>query len=297
VRPVRTPLLAALIFFVLSLLIGFHPALRPSGGTQPAAHRALEVRSVSDLIFLLGYEAEIKFTSIDRIPRWATETAQTEHFVYYHAKGDNPIQASLEAQERHYQFFQQVLGIEMPQQLHFVKYPDRSGFAGGLGGRGYIHSKWWFHPHEAVHTFLPSRNRFLHEGVAEAFGTTFYQFWGDFFIPKAEMNVQRLYEATDRLLSVTDTDRRVACSFVRWLFHRHGPEKLVTALREAYPGGSRTRDVIARVYGVPFGDLAAQWQRDQQWLSTQPPPKGFFLHPPWEREARVPVSVPSTGGP
>ena len=147
------------------------------------------------------------------------------------------------------------------------------------------------------HNYIESRNSFLNEGFAEAFGTTFYYFWGDISDQAHEMNIQSLYEGMNRFLDVTDADRRIACNFVRWLFHRYGPERMVTALREAYVEGGRTRDVIARVYDVPFGDLAAQWQRDQEWLSAQQPPQGFFAYPVWDRELRAPVSVPAAGDP
>jgi hypothetical protein len=208
----------------------------------------------------------------------------------------------LHAQERHYEFFKQSFHIKLPQQIHYVKYPDSeilagsfSPIVGGLGGGGYIHSQWWFHPHEAVHNYLRSRNSFLHEGLAEAFGTTFYYFWGDFSDQTSVRSIQSLYEGMDRLFSVTEADRRISCNFIRWLYHRHGPERMVTVLREAYVEGNRTRDVFTRVYDMSFGDLATQCQRDQEWLSEQQPPEGFFAYPPWDREVRAPVSVPDVG--
>lgn len=302
VRPIRTPMAAAVIFAVASLMLGCNPSMRPSVAMQPADGSIMAVRSVSDLIYLLGYEFESK--DLKRIPPWATHTTETEHFIYHHAKGDNPVRGSLEAQERHYRFIKHLFHIELPRQIHYVKYPDRDTFmdsfspgTGGMGVEGYVHSQWWFHPHEAVHTCLRSRNSFLNEGFAEAFGTTFYYFWGDISDQTPDMDVHRLYEGMGRLFSVTGADRYIACNFIRWLFHRYGPEKLVTVLREAYVEGGRTRDVIARIYGVPFSDLAAQWQRDQEWLSEQQPPEGFFAYPPWDREVRITTSVPASGDP
>jgi len=289
VRPVRTPMVAAIIFGVASLILGCSSAMRPSVAMQPADGSAMAVRSVSDLIYLLGYEIESKAMNVRRISPWATETTETEHFIYHHAKGDNPVHGSLEAQERHYEFCKRILCIEMPQQIHYVKYTHEAfadSFApgtGGVGGGGYVHSRFWFHPHEAVHNYLRSRNVFLHEGIAEAFGTSFYHFWGDVSESDHEMSIPALYEGMDRILGVSQEDRVVASNFVRWLFHRYGPKKLVTVLREAYVEGSRTRDVIARVYDMPFSDLAAQWQRDATWLREQPPPQGFFTYPPWEK--------------
>ncbi len=292
VRPVRTPMVAAIILGVASLMLGCSPAMRPSVVRQAADSSTTTLRSVSDLVHILV--CEFASGNIKRLPTWATESTETGHFVYHHAKYDNPILSSLEAQERHYEFFQQQFNIELPRQIHYVKYPNRQMFVdsvspgtGGMVIKGYVHSQWWFHPHETAHTFLRSRNSFLNEGFAEAFGTSFYYFWGDISDSPPKMNIQNLYEGMGRVFSVTEADRRVASNFIRWLFHRYGPEKIVTALREAYVEGGRTRDVFGRIYGVPFDDLAAQWQRDQEWLREQPPPEGFFAYPPWDKEVGV----------
>lgn len=297
VHPVRAAILAAIIFSVATLLVGCCPRMRPSVSMRSANADNMMVRSVSDLIFSLA--SEFEFGYINHIPPWATETTETKHFVYHHANGDSPVRASLHAQERHYEFFKQVFSIKLPQQIHYVKYPDRETIVGAFSpaGGGYIHSRWWFHPHEAVHNYLRSRNSFLHEGLAEAFGTTFYYIWGDFSDHTPEMGIQGLYEGMDRLFGVTEADRRISCNFIRWLYHRHGPERMVTALREAYVEGNKTRNVFTRVYDVPFADLATQWQRDQEWLSAQQPPEGFFAYPPWDREGRAPVSIPDVGDP
>jgi len=288
VRPVRTPLVAAILLGAASLVVGCSPTVRPSITTEPTIGSDLPIRGLTDLIHLVGYKIESK--PLQCVPPWATETIKTEHFVYHYGPGDEPLLASLEAQERHYEFCKSVLCIDMPQQIHFVKYtPERfaDSFApgcGGIGAGGYVHSRFWFHPHEALHNYLRSRKLFLHEGIAEAFGTSFYYFWGDVCDKDFETSIPALYEGMDRVLGVSQDDRVVASNFVRWLFHRYGPKKLVTVLREAYLEGSRTRDVIARVCGMPFGDVAAQWQRDQKWLSEQQPPEGFFVYPPWDKE-------------
>jgi len=302
VRPTRPAILAAMVFSISSLLIGLAPRMLPSAARGSANASSMTVRSVSDLIYLLGSEIEFRRMNVRRIAGWAAKTTETEHFIYFHSESDLPIPASLEAQERHYKFCNRIFP-DMPQQIRFVKYTDeawRDSFypkVGGVGGRGYVHSRFWFHPHEAVHSYQMSRNLFLHEGVAEAFGTSFFYFWGDVCDSDFEMSIHDLYDGMDRVFGLTRTDRVVACNFVRWLFHRHGPAKMVTALREAYLEGSRTRAVFARVYGVPFEDLAVQWQRDQEWLSVQEPPDGFFADPPWGREVPAPVNGAATGEP
>ncbi len=302
VRPSRPAILAAMIFSISSLLIGLAPRMLPSTAMGSANASTMTVRSVSDLIYLLGSKIEHRRMNVRRIPRWAARTTETEHFIYFHSKGDQPDPASLEAHERHYEFCDRIFP-DMPQQILFVKHTNEawrdsySPNVGGLGGMGYVHSRFWFHPHEAVHSYQRSRNLFLHEGIAEAFGTSFYYFWGDVCDKDFEMSIHDLYDGMDRVLGRSRTDRVVACNFVRWLFHRHGPAKMVIALREAYVEGSRTRAVLARVYGVPFEDFAAQWQRDQEWLRVQKPPEGFFAEPPWDREAPAPVSGAATREP
>ena len=155
----------------------------------------------------------------------------------------------------------------------------------------------WFHPHEAVHSYQRSRNLFLHEGLAEAFGTSFFYSWSDACDGGPEMTIHALHEGMDRVAGLGRSDRVVAGNFIRWLFHRHGPSKMVAAAREAYLEGSRTRAVLARVYGMPFEDLAAQWQRDQEWLGDQEPPAGFFVKPPWDARAPAGVNGAATGEP
>lgn len=309
VRPIRTPMLAAIIFSVVSLLIGFIPVMRPSVALQRADRTAMEIRSVSDLIYALGWEIEARRIGLDRVPSWATETTETEHFIYHHAKGDVPFHDSLEAQERHYRFFKNVFHITLPQKIHYVKYPypnngeiregPLASRAGALGGKGWIHARRWFNAHEAVHCYLRSRNMFLYEGIAEAFGSSFSFLWGDERRDPLEMSIQNLRAGMNRLLgsSISNVDRGVGQNFTWWLFYRHGPEKLVAALREAYVESGRTRDVFARVYGVPFNDLAGEWQHDQKWLSERPPFEGFFTYAPWDREVRAPVSAPAAREP
>lgn len=288
VPPVRTPAVVALVVGAASLFLGCCPSARPPLARQSPDGTALPVRSVSDLIHEIG--CAIASRNVCHVPPWATETEETEHFIYHHAKDDSPIAASLDAQERHHAFFKKVFGTDLPQKIRYVKYPDRNSFAdawpdaGGIGGRGYIHSGFWFHPHEAVHSYLRSRNLFLHEGIAEAFGTQFYYCWGDIGDHPIEADEASLRDAMDRLLGRNETERRIAGNFVRWLYQRYGSKKLVATLREAYLEGSRTRDVLARIYGISFTDLASRWEQDQQWLREQPPPAGFFSYPPWDKE-------------
>lgn len=290
VPPRRPTAVAALALGLSVLLLGCCPSVRPMPGGQSADGTALPVRSVSDLIHMVGYAIDSRI--VEQIPQWATETTETRHFVYHYSKGDHPIAASLDAQERHYAFFKKVFGVDLPQKINFVKYPDRNSFAeawpgaGGIGGRGHVHSRHWFHPHEAVHCYLRSRSLFLHEGIAEAFGTTFYYFWGDIAEQPIEVDQASLRKTMDKCLGLDETDRRIAGNFVRWLYHRYGPAKLVAVLHEAYVEGGRTRDVLVRIYGMSFTKLVSRWQQDQQWLREQPPPEGFFAHPPWDKEVK-----------
>ncbi len=246
------------------------------------------------VFFPLGYEWETG--KLTRIPSWATETIETEHFVYHYAKADVPVEASLEAQEQHYQWIKQVFSIDLPARIHFVKYPKNvplPGDVGGLGGKGYVVSHSWFHPHEAVHNYIICRNPFLNEGVAEAFGTTFFYGWeNDWSDPIPMMNVTNLKAAMNRWLKVTQQDRLIGCSFIRWLYHRYGAAKLLKMLQQAHFDGRKNFAVISEVYGLPFDDMARRWQEDQKWLSKQPPPEGFFVYAPWDKEVPVPANMP-----
>lgn len=287
VPPVRTSAVAALILLASSLSLGCCAALRPS----LLIVQSLPARSISDVVYLVACAVETR--NVPSVPRFATETRETEHFIYHYAKGDTPLIASLEAQEQHYAFVKTIFGIELPPKMNFMKYPDFKTFAevwpgdGGRGGRDCIQSTFWFHPHEAVHSYLLTRNTFLAEGIAEAFGTTFFQGWCDFRDSPVPTDVQSLRKAMDHMLGQSSEARGISCNFLRWLYLRYGSEKLLALLRDAYLEGSRTRAVMTRVYGMPFEDLAARWQRDQQWLNEQLPPEGFFLYPPWDKEVRA----------
>ena len=281
--PVRTPVAAALVVGASSLFLGCCPSARPVLAKQYSNGTTLPIRSASDLLHEIGCLIEIECRNVCDVPSWATETQETEHFIYHYEEGDNPIIASLEAQEQHYAFFKKTFGVDLPRKIHYVKYPDRAYKS--MAARGYVHSRRWFDPHEAVHSYLIPRNYFLREGIAHAFGGTFELPWDDYTYKPVKVDEQRLHEAMDRLLDVPDEDRDMARNLVLWLYYRYGPEKLVTILRQSYCEGSRTRDVMARVCGVSFSDLAAQWQRDQEWLHCQPAPAGFFTYSGWDERA------------
>jgi len=226
-----------------------------------------------------------KYTSREKreLPAWATQKHKTEHFIYYFSEQDKPNLKSLEAQEKHYEFFKKTFQIEVPQQISYIKSPIKG--SGGFVRRGYINSQWWFHPHEAVHFYLTSRNKFLREGIAEAFGTTFYQGFRDFG-KKTEINSEKLISAIENFAKNEGESRYLANNFVRWLYFKEGSAKLVSLFRKSTSDLKGTEKVFLDVYKRNLQTLAEQWINEQEWLSKQQPPEGFFIYKPWTEEKK-----------
>jgi len=222
---------------------------------------------------------------------WASQCRFTPHFVYLFSSKDQPVQALLDAQEAHYRFCAMVLGCEMPSRVYYLKYPDPEAWraAGNQGGGFYvgtencIHSRHWFQPHEAVHAYLSSGNRFLSEGIADAFGTTFYWGWGDVGEPEPHTK--------DALLQQFFREKGIGLggNFARWVFYRFGAKKLVQLAEEA-SGRKQTRKAVEHIFSKSLPDLASQWEHDQEWLKQQKAPDGFFVRPPWKAESRAPMT-------
>jgi hypothetical protein len=135
--------------------------------------------------------------------------------------------------------------------------------------------------HEVVHVFAPNASRLLAEGLAvyghEKLGgpAAYPNFGRDLHVAareyatRADMAVLERLATPARLEPPGGLGERdnylVAGSFVRFLVERHGLDRFraLYALTPLVPGGRDAGDPArwAKVYGVPFEALVAEWRR------------------------------------
>jgi len=249
------------------------------------------ILAVSGYIALISQVFGNFWTTSRDVPTTAPldQRMETEHFIFYFARGDRIEDRHKRELEIHYMGLEKNFGVSIPGKIEYYKYysGEHKKFHTETDGDGLavckpandIHSIYPNNIHEMTHIFaayLGNPNAFLLEGTATAFPgfyTLGYPRYG-YKRPRSlhkrvkQMRKRGTFIPLEDLLDndtfwkyATDRSYGPAGSFVRFLIDRYGIEKFRT-LYSTVRYDISVQDfkrTFMQIYEMEFSKVSEQW--------------------------------------